>query len=442
MPEGNGSAVLDPRAARRALQNAHGKRKLDLILSSPNPEQLVATLPAEELYFTLLEIGPDDASELVAMATPEQFRHFVDMAAWRARSEGPRTAEVLRWLRLAREGNAEPEKVRSQIESLDVELLALALIRELRVHELSEDVQPEPENPGMAFYTPDRRFLLEFIGSGEYASVRQLIEDLYAADPFQAGQLIERTRWEVPSELEESARRWRDGRLRDVGVPDYDEAIAFYARPAQRVAGPVPESPAVQALVAPPRPLLDAALELLSGEELERAEESAVYAANAALVANRVRLDDAEEVGEELRDARATLSLGLELIPPETRSAPPAPWRRSRSGRSSRPRWARRTGCRPAPASWPHGPGSRRRRVRRCWTSRWRARSRRCSASGPSSTSPGSDGRAPSRRARRWHGPRACWRKGKRPSPCSRRWEFLRPSWAARRRKRAWGRRW
>ena len=313
MPGGNGSALLDPRAARRALQNAQGKHKLDLILSSPNPEQLVAALPAEELYFTLLEIGPDDASELVAMATPEQFRHFVDMAAWRAASEGPRTAEVMRWLRLAREGNAEPEKVRSQIASLDVELLALALIRELRVHELSEDSQPDPENPGMAFYTPDRRFLLEFTGSGEYASVRQLIEDLYAADPFGAGQLIERTRWEVPSELEESARRWRDGRLRDVGVPGYDEAIAFYARPAQRPAKPV-EASAAQALAAPGRPLLEAALELLSGEELERAEESAVYAANAALVANRVRLDDAEEVREQLRDARATLSLGLEMI--------------------------------------------------------------------------------------------------------------------------------
>ncbi len=313
MPEGNGSAVLDPRAARRALQNAHGKQKLDLILSAPNPEELVASLPAEELYFTLLEIGPDDAPELVAMATPEQFRHFVDMAAWRVASDGPRTAEVLRWLRLAREGNAEPEKVRSQISSLDIELLALALLRELRVHELTEDEQPEPENPGMAFYTPDRRFLLEFTGSGEYASVRQLIEDLYAAEPFEAGQLIERTRWEVPSELEESARRWRDGRLRDVGVPGYEEAIAFYARPAQRPAKPV-EASAAQALAAPGRPLLEAALELLSGEELERAEESAVYAANAALVANRVRLDDADEVGEQLRDARATLSLGLELI--------------------------------------------------------------------------------------------------------------------------------
>jgi hypothetical protein len=313
VPEGNGSAVLDIRAARRALQGARGKKKLDLILSAPDPARLIAALPSEELYFTLLEVGPDDAPEVVAMATPEQFRHFIDMAAWRGADEGPRTTEVLRWLRLSREGEAAPEKLRDQLAALDIELLALALRRELRVHDVTEDDQPQPENPGMAFYTPDRRFLLEFTGSAEYASVRQLIEDLYAQEPFGAGQLIESVRWEVPGELEESARRWRDGRLRDLGVPGVEEAISFYARPAPRSAAPL-EAPATQALTAPARPLLEAALELLSGEDLERAEESAVYAANAALVANRVPLDDPDEVREHLGDARATLSLGLELI--------------------------------------------------------------------------------------------------------------------------------
>ena len=313
MSEGNGSALLDPRAARRALQNARGKQKLELILGVPNPEQLVAALPPEELYFTLLDIGPDDAPELVSMSSPEQFRHFVDMSAWRGADEGPRTAEVLRWLRLSREGGADPEKFRQQLRSLDIELLALVLRRELRVHDLTEEEPPPPHDPGMAYYTSDRRFLLEFTGSSEYAAVRQLIEDLYAEDPFGAGRLIESIRWEVPTELEESARRWRDGRLRDAGIPELEEAAAFYARPAARQVQPE-EATSLQALSVPPRPVLEAALDLLGGEELDRAEESIVYAANAALVANRVPLDDADEVREQLHDARATLSLGLELL--------------------------------------------------------------------------------------------------------------------------------
>ena len=315
MTEGNGSALLDLRATRRALQNARGRQKLDLVLSAPDPKQLVSALPPEELYFTVVDVGPEDATELVALASPEQFRHFVDMAAWRGPDEAPRAGEILRWLRLAREGGADPAHLQDQLSSLDIELLALALRRELLVHDLTEDEEePQPANPGMAFYTPDRRFLLEFAGSGEYATVRQLVEDLYAQDPFGAGRLIESIRWEVPTELEETARRWRDGRLRDLGVPGFEEAIAFYARPAQEPAAPPAPAEKAQALAVPGAPLLDRALDLLPGEELERAEESVVYAANAALVANRVPLDDADEVRDQLRDARATLSLGLELL--------------------------------------------------------------------------------------------------------------------------------
>ena len=313
MSDARGIALLDPRAARRALQNARGKQKLDLILSAPDPQQLVSSLPPEELYFALLDIGPDDAAELVAMASPEQFRHFVDMSAWHGADEGPRTSEVIHWLSLAREGGDDLAKFRTQLWSLDIELLALVLRRELRVHDLTEEEPPQPRNPGMAYYTPDRRFLLELAGSGEYAAVRQLIEDLYAQDPFGAGRLIESIRWELPIELEETARRWRDGRLRDAGVPEFEEAVSFYARPAQRESEAY-GVPGTQALTAPGGPLLDAALERLDGDDLESAEEAIVYAANAALVANRVPLDDAGEVREQLGDARATLSLGLELL--------------------------------------------------------------------------------------------------------------------------------
>src|SRR6185295_10706496 len=239
--------------------------------------------------------------------------HLVDMSVWRGSDEGPRTSGIMEWLRLAREGADDVSGFRTQLWSLDIELLALLLRRELHVHDLTEEEPAGPENPGMAWYTPDRRFLLEFSAKSDYAAVRQLVEDLYTQDPFGAGRLLESTRWELPTELEESARRWRDGRLRDSGVPDFDEAISFYARPATRAAPPPAPAPD-RALIAAQPPLLDAALDALSGAELERAEEAVVYAANAALVANRVPLDDPDEVREQLRDARATLSLGLALL--------------------------------------------------------------------------------------------------------------------------------
>jgi hypothetical protein len=97
-------------------------------------------------------------------------------------------------------------------------------------------------------------------------------------------------------------------------VPQLDEALAFYARRAATSSTPAPSD--VTALAARPRPLLEEALEKLSGAELEKAEESVVYASNAALIANRVPLTDPDEVRAALSDARATLSLGLELLGP------------------------------------------------------------------------------------------------------------------------------
>jgi hypothetical protein len=308
-------AIQDIRAVRRALAEARGIKKMDLLLESADPLATVRAIPPQELYLALLEVGPEDAAEVVALASAEQFRHFVDLSAWPRSDEGPREGEVIRWLRIAREGAAGRHlgRIRGQIRGLDIELLALVLRRELTVHELSEDNQPDPANPNLAYYTSDRRFLLEFATERDFVALREVIEDLYAQEPFAAGRLLETIRWEVPTELEETARRWREGRLRDLGVPGFEEALSFYARPATRPGEEVQASHGT-ALAVLQKPLLDAALDLLNGEELETAEEALVYASNAALVANRVSLNEANDVREQLADARATLSLGLEVL--------------------------------------------------------------------------------------------------------------------------------
>ena len=50
------------------------------------------------------------------------------------------------------------------------------------------------------------------------------------------------------------------------------------------------------------------------GEARDRAEEGLIYALNAALVASGTSMDEPEDVGAALADARATLSLGLETL--------------------------------------------------------------------------------------------------------------------------------
>jgi hypothetical protein len=319
--------TLDPRAARSALQVARGKEKVDLLLSAPDPEALVQSIPEHELYLALLEVGPDDAGEIVALSSPAQFRHFVDLAAWPRRDEGPDSRAVLRWLHLAREGGGHSERARrrylDKLSQLDSEIRSLILRKALRVHDLQEEAEPAVAEPGRTFRTPEGRYVVEFLPeAGDYGTLKQLLEDLYSEDVFATTRLLESLRWEVPTELEETARRWRDGRLRDLGFPDLDEALAFYARTtpqesSTKSAAGAAGAPSTSALTSRPAgaaTLLEDALSRLEGHDRDHAEEGLVYALNAALVANAISLDEVEEVRGALADARATLSLGLELL--------------------------------------------------------------------------------------------------------------------------------
>ncbi|GAC1299456.1 MAG: hypothetical protein NVSMB23_30400 [Myxococcales bacterium] len=317
------SAFLDVRGARAALQAARGKDKLDLLLSAPDPVALVQAIPAQELYLAILDAGPEDAPEVIALASPEQFRHFVDMACWPARGDaGPEARRVLEWLGLAREtvgtSDARLARYQEKLAGLDPELLSLVLARELILHDLRANDDPHVQSEGSIYRTPDGHFLIEFRGGDKaYPALKGLLDDLYRQDVLGTTRMLESTRWDLPTELEEIERRWRDGRLRDQGIPDLEEALSFFARPLRAKGAPRPAaSPGTQTLAAPPAgpPLLDRALAQLSTVDRDRAEEGVIYAVNAAVVASGAGLDDPFALRTAVEDAYATLSLGLAVL--------------------------------------------------------------------------------------------------------------------------------
>jgi hypothetical protein len=312
-------APAELRDARAALARARGKRRLDLLLESRNPQALIRALPADELYFTIREVGLADAVPLVQLASASQFRTFVDLDAWGR--DGLDTRKVMPWLRAARAGShLEPRAAARwarKLAALDRELLHLVLRTSLRVHDLEAD--PDPEIASDRFLrTPEGKFVVEFLVDGtEYLAVRGVLDDLYADDPFLATRLLSAIRWDLPSELEETALRWRTGRLADLGFPSLEEALSWFARP--------PRTPAA-APGAPARPpgfflatlargtLLDRAVAALAPDDREAVESQLVAAANAALVADAVDPGDLDAVREAFEGARALVELGLERL--------------------------------------------------------------------------------------------------------------------------------
>jgi hypothetical protein len=318
--------VSDPKEIAQALQKlradlagARGKGKLDLIFAAPNPGALVRRLPAEDLYFTIQEIGIEDSAELVAFASPEQFRAFVDLDCWKG--EELDAERVLTWLHAAREHGlveGSDERFRAKLKQLDIEVVELLLRRGTLLHDLVEEPDPQLKSD-MFWRSPEGKYLIEFTGSAtDYARLREVLDAYYAQDPFLAARLMEAVRWEIPSELEETALRWRRGRLRDLGFPDLDEALEMY-RP------PPPGPPAAPPDLPEPEPrfylaafeaglFLDRAAAHLDEDARARFQEGLVYVCNCAVVAEGAEPSDPEAVRRAVETARATLSLGLEQL--------------------------------------------------------------------------------------------------------------------------------
>lgn len=314
-------APSELRAARAALARARGRQRLDVVLESRDPRALLRALPADELYLAIRDIGLGDAVPLVQLASAEQFKVFVDLAAWSRDAFDPRRA--LPWLRAARAGaNLEPKAAARwarKLAGLDREVLFLVLRDALLLHDL--EVDPDPEIASDRFMrTPDGKYVVEFRVDGvEYMAVRGLLDDLFAEDPFQATRLLSAIRSELPSELEETALRWRAGRLADLGWPSLDEALSWFARPprdaaAAHRAGRAGRPPGFFLATLARGSLLDRAAARLPPEALDEVEAQIVAAANAVLVADAVDAGDLDAVRSAFDTARAYLEFGLQKL--------------------------------------------------------------------------------------------------------------------------------
>jgi hypothetical protein len=304
---------------RAQLATASGRRRLDLILGAPNPGALVRALPADELYFTIREIGLADAVELVQLASAEQFRTFLDLDAWRQGRFEPRRA--LPWLRAARTGAPQDTRLATRLarkmRTLDVELVDLLLRDAIRVHDLRVNDDPDVE-AGQVMRTPDNEYLVEFLVEGsDYVAVRGLLDDIEAEDPFKLSRLLAAITWELPSELEETALRWRQGRLADLGYPPLEEALSWYARPPTRPAeAPGQPRRAPGFFLAPlgDRSLLARAASTLDPADREALDMQLVTAGNAVLVADGIDPVDLDQVRAAVTGARAMVELGLDRL--------------------------------------------------------------------------------------------------------------------------------
>lgn len=316
---------------RTDLAGPRGAKRVDALLSAPDPQAAVAALAAPELYELVTQVGISETVDLIALATPDQIKGCLDIEAW---DRDRVLVEPMRpWL--AAVIDAGFEKLASVWAGLDTELRALFLQKSAVIYDLSLGQEPDDdEGKANLYFTPDTYFCLKLQGDEDAQRLtRQLVEDLYRSDVdgVLARHTIMAAHSEPPPELEDMAFRWRSGRMADLGYVDFHDALDLFQplEPDKVTIGEGTEErfavlddadvaaarlPAAIAGELVSRSFLARAIDHLDAAESERLQAAIVVLTNKVLSAARIKPGDMEALRRGAHYATATLSMGVEVV--------------------------------------------------------------------------------------------------------------------------------
>ena len=328
------------RRDRRAAENAVGAlsvdeqvalicqtpvaRRAELLDLVPEPERVVPALPEAELVFTVKGIGRADTAWLLAHATDDQLVACVDLDAWN--DLVPDRESLAEWI--ATFGEADDETLLRGAQALDPELIMLWL------HDRAEVVmKPNDSDGGQGWSPPGGGSTLDGVfylvarrSSDDLDVVMRLLTLLFESDYWFYFRMLQSVAWELPTENEEWALRWRAGRLQDLGFPSWEEAMAIYAQPRRDELERLPDTapkvgewhlpvfmPELPAMADAELSLFRAAAALDDGAR--RAFAYAFLAlANQVAVADKLPLGDAESIPKAIEKAAKVVSRGLDAL--------------------------------------------------------------------------------------------------------------------------------
>lgn len=298
------------------LAQPAGPRRQELVLRSANPAEIAQALPVEDFALTLKAIGYGDALPLIALSSAEQMAYLLDLDLWRA--DGVDLGRYQEWLKLL--GASHPERLARYFDEGEFEMLALLAERSLTTVE-REALPDLPDDQAARVVTPDNYHIFVVRPGADLDVMREVIERLYEHDREKFFALWGNLGTNPPAEIEELARRFREGRLADRGWPDLEEAEEFYrplspseARQGRALPRGV-DNPPRFALERPGGPLWDGGLSRIEDESLRgRLASQVANLVSRVLVADGMTGAEPEQSRSAFERVLGRLEIGLNLL--------------------------------------------------------------------------------------------------------------------------------
>jgi hypothetical protein len=302
-------------------------RRGEWLLAAKDLAAEVANLEPLEAYYIIRDIGLDQALPVLLQLNHEQLEACIDLDCWNRNDFAADSLD--QWMTVY--AQAGPETLAKAFYSLNYVDQLLFMTLTVTVYDPDTDEVPlvdqfeEEENERPRVMTPDGFFLLE-AKSGSSLKIHPftVLDALYRYDSDAAHQLLRQVRVDLPTQIEEEALRFRNGRMNDMGFPAPDEASVLFSRPSNIKAHPrnpgtidskLTRLPSLYARPLSESTLLEQALSLITDpDDLSRLEQEIVWVINSAVIAYGEKSQDIEQVTDIAERVRDTISLGLQVL--------------------------------------------------------------------------------------------------------------------------------
>ena len=291
------------------------REKVELIAGDPDDKKLTRAMQPLELYWLFKEIGAPDAMNLLGMATPRQYLFILDMELWKGWTFlEDKAVEYLGYIMKGSE-----EHFLELLPHLDFNLLSLLLGREITVAGGIGDLNTDADRLTDWDHTFDDVFLIKFKNPGHAQVIGSFLELVCRFDNPLYTALMESVSGEIDIESEEECYRMKSGRLADLGLPPYDEALEIYSRinPAtftpsrNKVLLQTGEATTLPETILSGKTFLERVI-LSMDSELFRME--LIYLINTALVADQADLAETEQMKSIVERVYGYLNIALEYL--------------------------------------------------------------------------------------------------------------------------------
>ncbi len=311
---------IDKRLA--IFRDLSARSRQELLEAVRRPGEIVRRISPEEMFFTIKELGEENALGIIAMTTGKQFLYLLDIDLWTDDTLNGRS--VAHWLKIV--SAIGEHKVLQFVQTADPEMIVSAMSLFLTVKVRDPDVDLLENVDSLPPFTMDDTFFVDFRFPEHEDILKNLLDAIFRWNPHYYYGLMKELAWGSQPDNEQMARKWRSARLSEMGFPEFDEAREIYHYlKRNQVSDPLPE-PARETAddVDEVRPFLGYPLKVLNSDTLFRSclnevtdpAERDRLAGELAHLANKVMIADGKDPGsvEELADSLRKVSGYINIV--------------------------------------------------------------------------------------------------------------------------------